>query len=489
MAEADGQLPHDPGAERAVLAAVLVDDRQLDTVRELVAAKDFLDARHQRIFQAFCALDDAGERRRIDLVTVRAQLEREGQLAAAGGAAYLGELIGGVARSSNAEDYARVVRDHSLSRQLHRLGSQLAGEAVRDPPKQVMAAAEKHLFEITEGSFGSGPVRITEEVRRIAAESEQKREDFAGIPTGFEKLDKLIGGLRKSDLILLGARPGEGKTSLALNIALAAAGPVSRKSVLIFSLEMPLRQIAIRLLFSHAWVNSQMFSGREMLGERDRKLLRRSLPVLQDMRIHVDDSNVTPVELRSKARQLLREEGLDLIMVDYLQLMRGAEAGERRFENRNIEIAEISRSLKSLGKELKVPVLALSQLSRAPDKREFSQPQLSDLRESGALEQDADIVLFIHRDGRRRSADSGGEAARRPRPSRSAGPADFTGQDEESPVRRIIVAKNRNGPTGFARLAWIPQYTRFETMVDESGRDEDEESEYPVSDYPLEPGI
>ena len=456
MPEDEGRLPHDPAAERAVLAAVLVDRGQLDGVREVLKPKDFLDVRHQRIFETLCALDDAPDGRKIDLVTVRAQLERSGQLAAAGGGAYLSELFDGVAVSSNAADYARLVHDRSLGRQLKRFGSRVAHEAAHGAPEEIIASAEKDLFAIAEGSFASGPVRITEEIDRIVAESDQPRKDYSGIRTDLHDLDELMGGLRKSDLVLVGARPGEGKTSLALNIALAAGR--ARKVVLIFSLEMPLRQIAIRLLFSQARVDARQLSRPGMLSDRDRKLLRNALPVLADMPLHVDDSNVTPVELRSKARQLRREHGLDLIVVDYLQLMRGAEPGTRRFENRNLEIAEISRSLKALAKELDVPVLALSQLSRAPEKRDFPQPQLSDLRESGALEQDADIVLLIHRERRKQ----GGK------------PEEGAVADREPPVRRIVVAKNRNGPTGSVKLAWLDRYTRFETLADEAAAREPE---------------
>jgi replicative DNA helicase len=451
------RLPQDSAAERAVLAAVLVDRSQLDGVREILKTKDFLDARHQRIFEVYCELDDGPQVRKIDLLTVRAELERTGTLDAAGGAGYLSELLDGVARSSNAADYAKLVRERSLSRELHRFGSRIASDAIRNSPQEILAAAEQDLFAIAEGSFASGPVRLTEDLSWLAEESTRQREGFSGIRTGFQDLDNLMGGLRKSDLILVGARPGEGKTSLALNIALAAGR--ADKRVLIFSLEMPRRQIATRLLFSQAEVDARQLSRPGLLSERDRRLIQNTLPVVASMPIFVDDSNVTPVELRSKARQLSREHGLDLIVIDYLQLMRGAEPGSRRFENRNLEIAEISRSFKLMAKELDVPILALSQLSRAPEQRTgaLTAPRLSDLRESGALEQDADIVIFIHR----------------PRPKEGPG-SDSGGPPKASEERRIIVAKNRNGPVGSVRLAWQDRYTRFATLGDEqAGRDAD----------------
>ena len=454
------RLPQDLTAERAVLAAVLVDRSQLDSVRELLNTTDFLDVRHQRIFDAFCALDDGPELRKIDLLTVRSELERTGKLDAAGGAGYLSELLDGVARSSNAADYAKLVRERSLSRQLHHFGSRIASDAIRSSPQELLAAAEQDLFAIAEGTFESGPVRLTEDLALLAEESARQREGFSGIRTGFQKLDNLMGGLRKSDLILVGARPGEGKTSLALNIALAAGR--AGKRVLIFSLEMPRRQIATRLLFSQAEVDARQLSRPGLLSERDRKLIQNTLPTVASMPIYVDDSNVTPVELRSKARQLSREHGLDLIVIDYLQLMRGSEPGSRRFENRNLEIAEISRSFKLLAKELDVPILALSQLSRAPEQRTgvLAAPRLSDLRESGALEQDADIVVFIHREWKKKDE---AEANQTPSP----------------PVRRVIVAKNRNGPVGVVTLAWLDRYTKFQNIDDEeAGRD----SDYPDPD-------
>ena len=449
------RLPQDPAAERAVLAAVLVDRRQLDAVREILKPKDFLDVRHQRIFEIFCVLDDAPEVRKIDLLTVRAELERSGRLDAAGGGGYLSEMLDGVARSSNAADYAKLVRERSLSRELHHFGSRIASDAIRNSPQEILAAAEQDLFQIAEGSFASGPVRLTEDLARLAEESSQQREGFSGIRTGFQDLDNLMGGLRKSELILVGARPGEGKTSLALNIALAAGH--AGKRVLIFSLEMPRRQIAARLLFSQAEVDARQLLRPGLLSERDRRLIQNTLPLVARMPIYVDDSNVTPVELRSKARQLSREHGLDLIVIDYLQLMRGSEPGSRRFENRNLEIAEISRSFKLLAKELDVPILALSQLSRAPEQRTgaWAAPRLSDLRESGALEQDADIVIFIHREWKKKQEGAG--EIETPSP----------------PVRRVVVAKNRNGPVGSIKLAWLDRYTRFQNLADqEAGRDD-----------------
>ncbi len=460
--EAPIRLPHDEGAERAVLAAVLVDAAQLDAVRDIVEASDFFDVRHRRIFAALCELDDEAKGA-IDLVTLIAHL-RGDALQAAGGPAYLVELFEGTARSANAAGYARVVRERSVSRRLHRLAGQLARESLEENPAPLIADAEQKLLDLAEGHLGAGPVPIAKELGRVLAEAERERDGFPGIRTHFHKLDAVMGGLRKSDLILVGARPGEGKTSLALNIALAAAG--DGNTVLFFSLEMPLRQIVTRLLFSRARVDAGPLHRPGRMSDGDIERLRVAVKDVGAMKIHVDDSNVSPVDLRSRARQLKRDQqGLDLVIVDYLQLMQATRPGERRFDNRNLELGEISRSLKLLAKDLDVPVVALSQLSRAPEQRDFARPQLADLRESGSLEQDADIVLLIHN-------------PHRPRRAGKAAPEEHS---EPAPSRRIIVAKNRNGRTGEVELAWLGQFTLFDNI--EAASDD-----FGPDDYPGDPG-
>lgn len=450
MPEDPLRLPHDDAAERAVLAAVLVDAAQLDGVRDLIEAKDFFDVRHQRIFGALCELDDRGES--IDLVTLGSHLRGEA-LAAAGGQAYLVELFEGTARAANAAGYARVVRERSVSRSLHRMAVGLARDALSQEPAPLIHRAERKLLDLAGGAAATGPVPIAEELKRVAAEAERLREGFPGIKTKLDELDNLMGGLRKSDLILVGARPGEGKTSLALNIALAAAE--EGRSVLFFSLEMPLRQIVTRLLFSKAQVDAGPLNRPGQLSEGDIHRLQNTLRQFDRMRIYVDDSNVSPVDLRSRARRLRREaDGLDLVIVDYIQLMHATGEGERRRDNRNLEIGDISRALKLLAKELDVPVLALSQLSRAPEKRDYARPQLADLRESGSLEQDADIVLLIYNPHRpKRGTLTPGELPAEP----------------AQPTRKVIVAKNRNGQTGEVELAWQGRFTRFDNIEADAG--------------------
>lgn len=470
MADEPLALPHDLAAERAVLGAVLLDRQQLDRVLQVLTAEDFFDARHRKVFEAVCHLDRENES--VDAITVRSRLDRTGSLAAAGGAGYLAELYDALALSTNAAEYAAIVRGHALSRRLYRYGAGITREVAAREPRALLEDAERQLFQIAERSQSAAPVPIGEATDPVAAEADRLREDFGGIRSGLDSLDSLMGGLRRSDLILLGARPGEGKTSLALNITLAAA--LQGKRVLVFSLEMPVKQIAIRLLFSHARVDARQLSLPGMLSQADRQRIQNANRQVREMPIRVDDSTVTPIEIRSKSRQQRRDPGLDLIVVDYLQLMHADDDHRRRFENRNLEIADISRSLKLLAKELDVPVLALSQLSRAPEQRDFAEPRLSDLRESGALEQDADIVLFIHRERRKPARGEGEDAPAAP----------------PQEVRRVLVAKNRNGPTGVVRLAWLDRFTRFET-IDESAfpPEAGEPGEYaPETEMPAEPG-
>ncbi len=450
------EQPDAVAAERAVLAAVLVDPRQLDAVLERIrTASDFFDERNQRIFRAICKLDDEGHGASIDLLTVSARLEQAGELEKVGGNDYLAALTAGVPQASNAGGYAEVVRENAVRRRLLGFAAKVSEGARKRPASEVLAAAEAELFAIAEGSHTSAPQPIAEMVSEIEAESRRERKEIDGHSTGFRPLDELMGGLRREDLVLVGARPGEGKSSLALNMTLACGK--AGKKVLFFSLEMPGKQIGIRLAYSLAEVDAKQLQRKGKLKNDDIEKVSRALAEIRRMKIFVDDSNVTPVELRSKSRQFRREhEGLDLIVVDYLQLMSGTESG--RFENRTLEIASISRGLKLLARELNVPILALSQLNRAKDQAgEFAPPRLSHLRESGALEQDADIVLLLHRPRQGR----GGQKEDAP----EAGP----GEDMGPPIRQVIVAKNRNGPTGIVELAWLDRYTKFKVPDEDYG--------------------
>jgi replicative DNA helicase len=372
-------------------------------------------------------------------VTVKEQLAREGRLDDVGGPAYLAELLEGVPRSANVEHYARIVKEKEMLRELIRCTQGILASALeqRRPTEELLDDAEKTIFQVAEKRLRVGfqPISVTAEQSLQAIEElTRRRELITGIATGFPPLDEMTAGLQRGDLVIIAARPSMGKTSLALNIASHAALNHDR-TVGMFSLEMSHQQLFFRLLCSEGHVDAH----RLRTGRIDREEWQGIIKVfgrLSDAPVYIDDTPGAGIlEMRAKARRLKREKGLDLLIVDYLQLMRG----RGRYESRQQEISDISRSLKELAKELDVPVVALSQLSRAPEQRGGDRrPQLSDLRESGALEQDADVVMFLYRE----------EVYKRDDP-------DLRGQAE------LIVGKQRNGPTGTVRLRFIREYTRF----------------------------
>lgn len=443
-------LPHSLDAEQAVLGAILIDNKLFDQASSHVGMEDFYLPGHRQIF-AKMAMLSAGSRP-MDLVTLTELLEREGMLEEAGGAAYLSSLLDGVPRSSNIEHYARIVKEKSLLRKLiHSTNSILMRSlSAEESPGELLEDAEKVIFEISQERVHKGFVELQHllpDTYKYIETLYQRKELITGVATGFIDLDQMTSGLQSTDLVIVAARPGCGKTSLALNVAQHAA-IAQRKTVGVFSLEMGAQQLVTRLLCAEARVDShKVRSGR--LSKQDWKELARALNHLSQARIFIDDTpGITVLELRSKARRLKAEHGLDLLVVDYLQLMSGKGGAGERFESREKEIANISRSLKGLAKELNLPVLALSQLNRAPEQRRGNhRPQLSDLRESGSLEQDADVVLFIYREDMYKK------------------PEDL---DEESGVAEIIIGKQRNGPTGSVRLAFIEQWTKFENLAYES---------------------
>ncbi|RMF75573.1 MAG: replicative DNA helicase [Acidobacteria bacterium] len=442
------RLPWDEQAERAVLGAVLLDAASaLDAAAELLEPVDFYRGAHREIFSAILALAQRHEP--IDALTVRAELERLGALERAGGVAYLMSLVDGMPRSTNVPAYAGIVREHSLRRQLVAVGDRLrsrSADASR-PARELIEEAERTIFALSE----QGRTRGFRPIEQVAAEGLEKLEELAerrelvtGLATGYVRLDRMTSGLQDGELVILAARPSMGKTALALNIAqhVAVHGHVP---VGIFSLEMSAQQLFFRLLSGEGRIDShKLRTGRLTPEEWER--LTHTYDVLSQARIFIDDTpGVTPMEVRSKARRLKAEHDLGLLVIDYLQLMRL----ERRADNRQQEISEISRSLKGIAKELDIPVLALSQLSRAPDQRQGDhRPQLSDLRESGAIEQDADLVMFIFR-------------------------PEVYEKDEEKIAEKnlegraeVIIAKQRNGPIGTVPLYFVKQYTRFENQED-----------------------
>ncbi len=439
-----GSLPSSRDAERSVLGAVLLDNEAFNVAAQQIVAGDFFDDAHRFIFEGMSSLSERADA--IDPITLREELERRDTFARAGGSAYIAELIDGLPRTANVEHYARIVKDKSARRQLIISASSIISEAMEGgkDTDELLDLAEHSIFEISEGKVRRGFVSVRDlafdTMRQI--EELQKRGDFVtGLPTGYSRLDSMTAGLQPGDLVILAARPSMGKTSLALNIAQsvaldpkrAAAGEPPR-CVGFFSLEMSVQQVIRRLVTAVAKVDAHKLA-TGFLSKSDMDGLGSALEELSRARIFIDDSAaITVLEMRAKARRLKAEHGLDLIVVDYLQLVRASG----RADNRNLEIGEISRGLKALAKELEVPVLALSQLSRAPESRAGHRPQLSDLRESGNLEQDADVVAFIFRP----------EVYDRDDP-------DLEGRAE------LIISKQRNGPIGMVPLVFLKSFTLF----------------------------
>jgi len=432
-------LPHSLEAERTVLGAILVDNDTFHNARELLAPGDFYREAHRKIFASMEALSGRGQA--MDLVTLKEDLARANELDSTGGAAYLASLIDGVPRATNLPYYARIVKEKSVLRSLISSANRIIQSCYEgaEDTQTVLDQAERAIFEIAEGSIRQGFEPVGDIVRlsfKKIDELSERGELITGLPTGFADFDEMTSGLQRSDLIILAARPGIGKTSFCLNVAQQAALR-SKKTVGVFSLEMSKEQLVLRMLCSEAKVDMhKLRSG--FLSERDWGRLVGAVADLSSARIFIDDTPAPSVlEMRAKARRLKLEQGLDLLIVDYLQLMQG----RGRFENRTQEIAGISRALKGLAKELDLPVLALSQLSRAPESRGDHRPQLSDLRESGALEQDADVVVFIYREDM------------------------YEPSSENQGVAELIVGKQRNGPTGTVKVAFLKEFTRFENLA------------------------
>ncbi|MEN6525672.1 MAG: replicative DNA helicase [Candidatus Polarisedimenticolia bacterium] len=442
------RLPWDEEAERAILGAILLDPEAYYAATETLRPDDFHRSAHSAIFRAF--IDLAERREAIDPVTLRAELLRIGKLELAGGDAYIGSLISGLPRAANVPDYAKIVKDRSLLRAVLGAADELRGEAsagVR-PAADVLEEGIKNLFTLSEEGRKKGFQPIADvggAVLQQIEEMSERRELVTGLSTGYDRLDKMLSGLQKGDMLILAARPSMGKTALALNIAQNAAVK-GGATVGVFSLEMSSPQLFYRLLSSQACVDLQKLRTGS-LAHDDWDNVGAAYTTLVSSKIFIDDTpGIGPMELLAKARRLKHEEGLGLIVVDYLQLMKL----ETRIESRQQEVSEISRSLKAIAKELDVPILALSQLSRAPDQGRGSdhRPQLSDLRESGAIEQDADVVMFIFR------------------------PEVYVKEKEKVVAEglegkaELIVAKQRNGPTGVVDLFFVKQFARFENQAD-----------------------
>ncbi len=435
---ADRTLPHNLEAEQSVLGAILIHNAAFNVAAELVDSVDFFRDAHRRVFDKMVDLNERGQA--IDLVTLKDELARSGDLDDAGGAAYIAALADGVPRSTNVEHYARIVKEKATLRSLIRSADRILAMAYQGEEESdtLLDRAEQEIFSIAEGRIHSGFVPLSDLVQGSFTAIEQLQEHkglVTGVPSGFVDIDNITSGFQPADLIIIAARPSMGKTSFVLNVA-QHVGIKTDRAVGFFSLEMSKEQLFMRMLTAEGEVDSHRFRGG-FLSERDYGRLSTALGRLSDARVFIDDTaGLGVLEMRAKARRLKAEHGLDLLVVDYLQLMQG----RGRFENRTQEIASISRALKGLAKELNVPVLALSQLSRAPESRSDRRPQLSDLRESGALEQDADVVMFIFREEQ------------------------YDPTPENENLAEVIVGKQRNGPTGTVKLAFLKQYTRFANL-------------------------
>jgi replicative DNA helicase len=444
VAAPDRTLPHNLEAEKSVLGAILIHNEAFNHAAELIDARDFFRDAHRRIFDKMVALSERGNA--IDLITLKDELQRSSELDEVGGPAYIASLADGVPRSANVEHYARIVKEKSTLRNLIHSANRIlstAYEAEQDADL-ILDDAEKAIFEIAEDRIREGFVPLRDLVQSSFATIEKLQQHkglVTGVPTGFIDLDEMTSGLQPSDLVLVAARPSMGKTSFVLNIA-QHVGIHTDMTVGFFSLEMSKEQLFMRMLTSEARIDAHRFRSG-YLSEKDYGRLSHSLGTLAEARVFIDDTaSIGVLEMRAKSRRLKAEHGLHLLIIDYIQLMQG----RGRFESRQQELASISRSLKGLAKELHVPIVALSQLSRAPETRSDHRPQLSDLRESGALEQDADVVMFIFREEQYR--DSEGQQ-----------------NQEAEGIAEIIVGKQRNGPTGVAKLAFIKEHTRFENLA------------------------
>jgi replicative DNA helicase len=437
-------LPHNLEAEKSVLGAILIHNEAFNHAAELLDSRDFFRDAHRRIFDKMVVLSERGDA--IDFVTLKDELARGGELEEVGGPAYIASLADGVPRSANVEYYAKIVKEKSTLRSLIHSANKIMVEAyeAEDDPDLILDEAERAIFAIAEDRIRAGFVPLRDLVQSSFATIEklqQHKGTVTGVPTGFVDLDEMTSGLQPSDLVLVAARPSMGKTSFVLNIA-QHVGTSTDMTVGFFSLEMSKEQLFMRLLTAEARIDAHRFRTGH-LNEKDYGRLSHALGTLAEAKVYVDDTaSLGVLEMRAKARRLKAEHGLHLLIIDYIQLMQG----RGRFESRQAEIASISRSLKGLAKELHVPVVALSQLSRASETRADHRPQLSDLRESGALEQDADVVMFIYREEQYRDADGNQNT-------------------EAEGTAEIIVGKQRNGPVGTAKLAFIKEHTRFENLA------------------------
>ena len=431
--------PHDVDAEQAILGSMLTDQDAVIDAMEVLKPEDFYREDNKFIYQAIINLYNRGEP--IDIITVKAELTSMQKFEAVGGIEYLATLPDKVPLVANADKYIKIVEEKSILRQLIKAANEIQslGYAQNEEIDNIVDQSEKMIFNIMQGKNQKGYTQIKDVLVETFAELEKlynQKETITGVPTGFADLDYKTAGLHNSDLILIAARPAMGKSAFALNIATYAAIN-TKKPVVIFNLEMSKEQLVNRMLCSEAMVDSNKIRTGK-IDEEDWIKLATALGPLSEAPIYIDDTpGISVAEIRAKCRKLKLEKNIGLVVIDYLQLIQGSG---KRNASREQEISEISRSLKILAKELDVPVIALSQLSRAAEARQDHRPMLSDLRESGAIEQDADIVMFLYRD-------------------------DYYNPDSEKKnIAEVILAKHRAGSTGTVELLWMGNYTKFANL-------------------------
>ncbi|MGG1634356.1 replicative DNA helicase [Paenibacillus sp. FSL A5-0031] len=437
--------PQNLEAEQAVIGAILLQSEALITAMERVRSEDFYSGPHRQIYEAMVEI--AENNQPVDLVTLTAHLQDQHLLEEIGGVSYLAKLANSVPTAANVDYYAQIVEEKSMLRRLIRTATNIVsdGYANSEDVGVLLGDAEKQILEISNRRSGSGFISIRDVLMEVFEKVEQLYQDkggTTGIPSGFTDLDRMTAGFQRSDLIIVAARPSVGKTAFALNVA-QNVGVRARETVAIFSLEMSAAQLVQRMICAEANVDAQRMRTGHLEGD-DWEKLTMAIGSLSEAQIFIDDTpGITVAEIRAKCRRLKKEKGLGMIMIDYLQLISGrGKAGE----NRQQEVSEISRTLKQIARELEVPVIALSQLSRGVEQRQDKRPMMSDLRESGSIEQDADIVSFLYRDDY------------------------YDKESEKKDIIEIIIAKQRNGPVGTVELVFLKKYNKF-VSIDRAHQD------------------
>ncbi len=428
--------PHNQEAEQAVIGAIFLEPQALITAAEILQYEDFYRVAHQKIFQTMISLNDKGKP--IDVVTVTEELSSKKELEDVGGLSYLTEIANSVPTAANIAYYARIVEEKGLLRRLIRVATNIVedGFTREDEVEALLSEAEKNMMEVANRK-NSGDFRHIKDVLVQTYDNiellHSRKGDITGVPSGFRDLDQITAGFQPNDLIIVAARPSVGKTAFALNVAQNVATKTD-KNVAIFSLEMGADQLVMRMLCAEGNIDAQVLRTGALTAEDWRKLTM-AMGSLSNAGIFIDDTaGIRVNEIRSKCRRLKQEYGLGMIMIDYLQLIQGSSNGK---ENRQQEVSEISRSLKALAREMQVPVIALSQLSRGVEQRQDKRPMMSDLRDSGSIEQDADIVSFLYREDY------------------------YDKESENQNMIEIIIAKQRNGPVGTVTLAFVKEFNKF----------------------------